>query len=219
MKEIPIYIGRIEKPITFAIVDDEDYEYVNQYKWTFGNGGYPVTRSDRKNLGNHVSMHKLVLVNSGNIPGKGMVIDHINGNPLDNRRSENLRIVSQRENSLNRSSNNEYPGVRIYNNNLLYYATLSTENRKKIYHDKSFITQQSAQIAYRIMSNKICEKTSNFEISKEDLEIYSINKVRLVSRLNRYISTYYNDYTNKKYYIAKKRLFESPDEALDFLGK
>ena len=72
-----------------AIVDDEDYEYLNQFKWRFSSNGYANTSV--KTIG----MHRLV----NNTP-QGLDTDHINGNKLDNRRS-NLRSVTRSQNMLN----------------------------------------------------------------------------------------------------------------------
>ena len=80
----------------FAIVDDEDYEYLNQWKWTFLNTGYVMRRIQKKgHKTKYILMHRLIL----NTP-KGMITDHINRNRLDNRR-ENLRICTPSQNLCN----------------------------------------------------------------------------------------------------------------------
>lgn len=78
-----------------ALVDDEDYEYLNQWKWYF-NGKYatrnkPVTSSYRV----PEYMHRIVM----NTPD-GMDTDHINHNKLDNRK-ENLRVCTRVQNKYN----------------------------------------------------------------------------------------------------------------------
>lgn len=84
-----------------ALVDLEDYEKVSKFKWfahcNHGNW-YAVTtlRTDgikRKSL----KMHRLIM-GAGE---KDPIIDHINGNGLDNRRSCNLRFASPSENARN----------------------------------------------------------------------------------------------------------------------
>lgn len=97
-----------------AIIDDEDYEKVSKYKWHVekkaGNKRYAkhVYREDNK--AKTLRMHTLIMGE----PPRGMVVDHISGDGLDNRRS-NLRIISRRENSSNRHirkrSNSQYQGV------------------------------------------------------------------------------------------------------------
>ncbi|GAA5503017.1 hypothetical protein Dxin01_02766 [Deinococcus xinjiangensis] len=92
----------------FAIVDSGDYEWLSQYYWHVVARNYVRTNID----GRGVLMHRLVL----GAP-KGSVVDHINHNPLDNRRS-NLRLCTQRENMKNalpRSKGKEtsrYKGVQ-----------------------------------------------------------------------------------------------------------
>lgn len=76
----------------YALVDDEDFERVNQYKWHCSACGYAMCRK-----GKHlIYMHHSIL----DIP-KGMFVDHINRNGLDNRKS-NLRIVTHSQNMINR---------------------------------------------------------------------------------------------------------------------
>lgn len=80
-----------------AIVDADDYEWLSQYKWYAGSpksAGKMYAR--RYSPDGVVLMHRQIMN-----PPKGMVVDHINGNGLDNRRC-NLRICTQAENTRNR---------------------------------------------------------------------------------------------------------------------
>jgi hypothetical protein len=75
-----------------AIVDDDVYERLGAFSWHCTDHGYVARRSTDNT---HHYLHRDIMG-----PEKGMVVDHINGDRLDNRR-ENLRIVSQRENTWN----------------------------------------------------------------------------------------------------------------------
>ena len=75
--------------------DIGDLEIVSARNWHIDSGGYPSTYNE----GGSVRLHRLLLTD---IP-KGLVVDHIDRNKLDNRR-KNLRIVTQKENCQNMSS-------------------------------------------------------------------------------------------------------------------
>lgn len=100
-----------------AIIDDEDYKLIARYNWTVReqkNTQYSYTFYLKENKKKSISMHTLIMKTPD-----GMVIDHINGNGLDNRK-ENLRIVSHRENTMNsykhtKQKTSKYKGVRIQN--------------------------------------------------------------------------------------------------------
>lgn len=82
-----------------AVIDDDDYDLVTSFgKWYENDSGYAIkkTRLNGKNIS--IRMH--ILVN--NTP-KGLHTDHINGNRLDNRKS-NLRTVTAAINSWNLNS-------------------------------------------------------------------------------------------------------------------
>jgi HNH endonuclease len=78
----------------YAIVDAADYEWLNQWKWCAARTGN-LWYAYRKQHGKTVRMHQLIMN-----PPKGKVVDHINGNGLDDRR-DNLRICTRRENAWN----------------------------------------------------------------------------------------------------------------------
>lgn len=88
MKTIPLTKGK------FAIVDDEDYQYLSQWKWYCSNTGYAV-RTDYRGRKKTISLHRVVT----DCP-RNKLVDHKNGNRLDNRKS-NLRIVTKLQNNLN----------------------------------------------------------------------------------------------------------------------
>ena len=86
-----------------ALVDDGDYEWLNQWKWhasKSGNNFYAVKTSPRiNNKQTRTLMHRMVLELA---KGDGIEVDHINRNGLDNRKS-NLRIVKHSVNCQNHS--------------------------------------------------------------------------------------------------------------------
>jgi hypothetical protein len=96
MKEIKLTKGQV------TIVDDDDYEELSKYKWYF-DGFYAVRYED----GKLIFMHRQIV----NAP-KGLVVDHINRNKLDNRKS-NLRLCTHRQNAVNSKhrNNSGYKGV------------------------------------------------------------------------------------------------------------
>ena len=92
MKQIPLTQGK------FALIDDEDFEALNKWSWKLSTNGYAIRcpSNGKTEKGRYkyttVRMHRVIMK-----PPHGFVIDHINANRLDNRRS-NLRIVTQQEN-------------------------------------------------------------------------------------------------------------------------
>lgn len=99
MREIPLTRGLV------ALVDDEDYERVNDCKWyaTPGhNTFYAQRRGPRDAQGKRatLSMHRLVLDMPVYEPG-GLEVDHIDRDGLNNTRA-NLRPVTHAGNAANR---------------------------------------------------------------------------------------------------------------------
>ncbi len=85
----------------YAKVDDEDFEEISKFKWARNTGGYAIRTfhfrlSSGGSSSSSIIMHRQII----DAP-KHLVVDHINGNKLDNRRS-NLRLCTQAENTRNR---------------------------------------------------------------------------------------------------------------------
>ena len=112
MKKIDISTKK--HPNVFALVDDEDFEYLNQWKWNLSTSGYArrLRRVGEKVKGHKnktIWMHRII----NNTP-ENLITDHRNQNKLGNTR-KNLRTADKSLNSINRGklSNNVsgYKGV------------------------------------------------------------------------------------------------------------
>ncbi len=95
----------------YAIVDDEDFEYLNQWKWYANKiqGKYYAVRHDRATgKQSSVLMHRVIL--NATIG----VVDHGDGNTLNNQKY-NLRNCTQGQNRMNShigiKNNSGYKGV------------------------------------------------------------------------------------------------------------
>lgn len=91
-----------------ALCDEADFALLSQYRWHLSRGGYPRTYWRKAGVrSTTLSMHQLLRDEKG-----GAYRDHINGDPLDNRRA-NLRPCTPQENAWNRKGHsNSKTGVK-----------------------------------------------------------------------------------------------------------
>lgn len=125
----------------YTLVDDEDYEWLAETKWSNDGSGYAIRRVKGKNTTE--KMHRLILNAK---PGEQ--VDHINRLPYDNRR-ENLRLVTNVQNSRNRekyrTNKTGYKGVAVYKENK-WTAQITVEYKK--IHLGVFTCTKQAALAY-----------------------------------------------------------------------
>jgi len=111
MKKISLARGK------FAIVDDEDFEYFNQWKWHICKGYAARHSKIDEGKRRYIYLHRYI-----NKTQDGFVTDHINRNTLDNRKC-NLRTTTNSLNGFNRNINK--------NNRSGYLGVFWREDRKK----------------------------------------------------------------------------------------
>jgi len=146
-----------------AIVDD-DFFY--KYKtWWISGSGYPICDFHILNKPRRAWLHHLVI-------GKkdGFVVDHINGDVLDNRR-DNLRFCTHKENirkmikrKSKRKSNSIYKGV--------------CNHKKREDRWRSYIKVDGKQISLGVYGDEISAAKAYNEAAKKHFgEFCSLNKV------------------------------------------
>jgi hypothetical protein len=130
-----------------AIVDEEDYERLSEWKWHATTSGNYAARSkwDSSIKNNRrVLMHREVLNYFGDLD-----VDHINMNPLDNRK-ENLRIIEHQKNCFNRpqlGGSSRFKGV--YKTKTGRWRAEITINYKRM-NLGTYDTQEEAAKAYNV---------------------------------------------------------------------
>lgn len=149
MKEIGLTRGYV------ALVDDDDFGRLSSHKWcaTPTKAGFYAVRSVRREDGKSrlQGMHRVILDAK-----KGELVDHVNGNTLDNRK-ENLRICTYSQNNINRRkermSTSRFKGVSWDARTKTWKASV-TINRKTKWLGR-FQTEVEAALAYDAAAKQI----------------------------------------------------------------
>ena len=165
----------INKKVEYTILFDTcKIDIVKNHHWRLSQKKllmYPCTGQSKKG-GKIIYMHNLLV---GYIPVKGMEVDHIDGNPLNNKLT-NLRLVSRADNIRNSSvrSDNNTTGVRGVSFDKRYnvYVVDFHINGKRIYM-KGFKQISEAVFARLLLEFIFCDTLRSI---KNDPRIYDIVK-------------------------------------------
>jgi len=146
----------------FTIVNNKDFKYLNQFTW--------FTMKKRNKFyvcgsvnGKKVYMHRLLLNAK-----KNQYVDHINGNPLDNRK-QNLRLCSNSENLRNRTKNsNNTSGFKgVWRNKIskCWIVTLTIKGKSKYFG--AFKNKKDAAKAYDKAALKYYKEFAKLNFPKD----------------------------------------------------
>jgi hypothetical protein len=135
-------------PNIFVMVDDEDFEWLNQWKWCpikKGRNIYANRGSQEEGERRKVRMHRLIL---GAEPGQ--IVDHADGNGLNNQRW-NLRFCTNSQNNSNidkpkHGKTSQYKGVYWARKDKRFFAAIKVNhNRIRLGY---FRDERDAALAY-----------------------------------------------------------------------
>ena len=140
-----------------ALVDDADYEYLSNYKWTAASersgNFYAIRHSPTKNGKRHtIQMSRQIL---GLEHGDKRDIDHIHHNTLNNQR-DNIRICTRRQNQMNqkpqRNKSSIFKGVSWFKANKKWGTYIRIDGKLK--HLGLFTDEEAAAKAYDMAAEK-----------------------------------------------------------------
>lgn len=158
MKLIPLTQGQ------YALVDDSDYDWINQWKWQAQKGAttYYAVRTDYSNGKRNailIYMHCLIL---GIKKGSGVKGDHKDRNGLNNQRN-NLRVATWSQNAANRrsftNSSSNYLGVGWHKPTGKWAAYIRKENKQ--YHLGLFDSEIEAAKTYNSKAKELHGEFAN----------------------------------------------------------
>lgn len=128
-------------------VDADVYELYKDKCWYVMTRGYVAHsfKEKHRKFSTTVKLHRLIMNATPE-----QVVDHINGNKLDNRR-ENLRVCTQAENTRNnrtprKNKTSRFKGVSWYPRGNRWKAQIQVNKQKK--HIGYFPSEEEAALAY-----------------------------------------------------------------------
>jgi hypothetical protein len=162
MKEIELTQGKV------ALVDDEDYGWLNQWKWFAdkNKNTFYARRQGKTNNGKQsaIRMHRLIL----NATNKETEVDHYDMNGLNNQRY-NIRLCTGQQNRMNQKSrqgtSSKFKGVAWNKARKKWHARIGFNGEKK--HLGLFISETEAALAYNKAATELFGEFARLNIIEE----------------------------------------------------
>jgi len=194
MKRIKLTQGK------YALVDDEDYKQINNYKWRthkIKNNLYATRSIYRNGLGKLIYMHRQIL----NLTNNKIQADHIDNNGLNNRR-KNLRVCTNQENNrnkkkINKKTSSKYKGVHYLKRDSKWIASICIDNKN--YNLGHYKNEKEAGLIYDYYARKHFGKFAilNFTVKKlTKKEFEKINNKNFKTS-SKYKGIYWEKHKNK----------------------
>ena len=129
-------ISKTDKLIEFTY-SESDKDTVESHKWHINKCGYVVRTQQKNNKHTCLYLHRVLMS-----PPSTKIVDHIDGNPLNNTR-ENMRVCFKQQNSMNQkkrcTNRSGFVGVCWDKRSSRWEASLTYKYKKKFlgyYNDK-----------------------------------------------------------------------------------
>jgi hypothetical protein len=153
MKEINLTRGQV------TLVDDEDYEFLNQWKWfvlKLKDTSYALRHLNKDNR--FIYMHRLIM----NTPDE-LEVDHIDHNGLNNQKY-NLRNCTHQQNLMNHKITGKSKYIGVSYNGKYIHAKIRA-NGKQI-HLGNFKTEIEAALVYDQRAKEIFGEYANLNFKQ-----------------------------------------------------
>lgn len=134
----------------FCIVDESDYEELCKFKWhsLHAKGCFYAARKVKNKI---ILMHRQLIGAK-----KGEIVDHINGDKMDNRRC-NLRVCNGSQNQMNRklthNSKSGFKGVTWFGRDGKWRSYIT--HKRKFIHIGYFNSKEDAALSYDNMARQL----------------------------------------------------------------
>lgn len=199
MKLIPLR-NKKREIIEYTMVDDEDFEWLNQFRWSLHTRGKNrpnspprVSRSKPRGDVDEKFMHRFIWKYCYGL-AKNQMIDHKDLNPLNNQK-ENLRLCNGSQNCANVFKatglfTSKYKGVHYDKLTEKWHGTI-TLNGKRI-HLGCFLKEIDAAIAYDIRARQLFGDFARTNFRNGEISIEHIKKIsEKIDVVRSYSSKYY----------------------------
>lgn len=147
--QIELFGNNAKNKGAVMLISKSDITHCLNYKWYLSKTGYPVTYTSvdqTEKFGTGIKIHRFL---EPLVP-KDMVVDHINRDRLDNRRT-NLRICTIAENGYNKTRTKKYKGVRQVKSG--WIASITKNGTK--HEIKNIPTEKQAAEMYDVMAEEL----------------------------------------------------------------